>query len=95
MIKAFKRISRGEKILYSIAFLMLLLLVLPLYFGSAEVNNLRIKNERLKIALENQKNTNESLAIKVNELTSFAKVNEIVKNMGLVYNYKNVVNIEQ
>ena len=49
----------------------------------------------LKFDLSDQEKKNESLTMKVNELTSFSKVDEVVKEMGLVYNYENIVNIDK
>lgn len=88
-------ITKGEKMLYSFAIICFVLtFVVQIFFG-ANVGNLGIKVEKLKAELTSQEKTNESLTMKVNELTSFSKVNEVVKEMGLVYNYESIVNIDE
>ena len=47
--------------------------------------------EQLEYKINNQEKKNESLTMKVNELTSFDKAKEVVSNMGLAYNNDNVV----
>jgi cell division protein FtsL len=88
-------LTKGEYHLYRWTFITLVLtLVLKICCG-ASVGNLGMDVEKLKYKVENQKNTNESLTMKISELTSFSKVDQIVKDMGLVYNYENIVNIDK
>jgi len=88
-------LTKGEYHLYRITFIILVLTLVLKICGGASVGNLGMDVEKLKYKVEDQKNTNESLAMKISELTSFSKVDQIVKDMGLVYNYKNVVNIDK
>lgn len=89
------KITKGEKILYSIASICFVAAFVVRIFLGANVGTLGIKVEKLKTELSMQEKKNESLTMKVNELTSFSKVNEVVKDMGLVYNYENIVNIDK
>ena len=41
-----------------------------------------------------QEKTNESLTMKVNELTSFENVKKVVEEMGLAYNNDNIIVID-
>ena len=88
-------LTKGEYHLYRFAFLALVLTFVMQICAGATIGNLSMAAEKAKYNVDNQKNTNESLTMKISELTSFSKVNEIVKDMGLVYNYKNVVNIDK
>jgi cell division protein FtsL len=90
-----KRITKGEKLLYSLDFLCAILTFVMEIFLRAQIGHLGLGVEKLKYKVHTQTNTNETLAMKVNELTSFTKVNEVVKNMGLVYNYENIINIDK
>lgn len=47
--------------------------------------------EKVRYEIDAQDKKNESLVMKVNELTSFDKVKEVVSNMGLAYNNDNVI----
>lgn len=88
-------ITKGESILYRLTFLALLLTFVIKICAGATLGNLSMNVEEKRYQVESQDKTNESLTMKINELTSFSKVDEIVKDMGLVYNYENVVNIDK
>ena len=78
------RITKGEKKLYSLAICAFVFTMVLKIFCGAGI-------EQLEYKINNQEKKNESLTMKVNELTSFDKVKEVVSNMGLAYNNDNVV----
>ena len=89
------RITKGERLLYlagSMAFVATLVLKI---FCGANMGNLSINVEKLKYNIDTQNKKNESLTMKVNELTSFSKVSDVVKDMGLAYNNENIVTINE
>ena len=47
--------------------------------------------EKLRSSINQQEKTNESLTMKVSELTSFEKIKDVVSDMGLAYNNDNIV----
>ena len=47
--------------------------------------------EQLKDDIDGKEKTNESLNMKVSELTSFDKIKEVVEEMGLAYNNENIL----
>ena len=49
------------------------------------------KEEKLKRNINVQKNSNESLTMKVNELKSLANIDVIAESEGLSYNSDNVI----
>ena len=85
------KISIGEKILYTCAVLALCSTFLLKIFCSANIGNLNIMVEKLKLNVSTQSKKNESLTMQVNELTSFDYVNNIVKDMGLAYKNENII----
>lgn len=85
------KISTGEKILYTCAVLALCSTFLLKIFCSANIGNLNIMVEKLKLNVSTQSKKNESLTMQVNELTSFDYVNNVVKDMGLAYNNENII----
>ena len=44
--------------------------------------------------IENQEKVNESLTMKVNELTAYDKVKDVASDMGLAYNNDSIVIID-
>ncbi len=88
------RLSVGEKLLYSLAFLCIIgTFVLKTFLG-ANVGHLNVSVEKLKYEISNQEKKVESLTMKVNELTSFDKVQNVVKNMGLAYHNENIILVD-
>lgn len=89
------RITKGEKMLYFLGTSSLVLTLVVQIFCGANVGSLNLKVEKLKYNINSQQKKNESLTMKVNELTSFDKVKDIVKDMGLAYNNDNIIIINE
>lgn len=85
------KLCSGEKMLYSAAFICLVLILVIKVFAGASVGNLSMSVEKLRYEISSQEKKNESLTMKVNELTSFDKVKDVVKEMGLAYNNDNII----
>ncbi len=89
------RITKGERLLWIGAFLSLVLMVLIQVFGGANVGHLNMSVEKLKYEIDVQTKTNESLTMKINELTSFDKIEQLVKEMGLTYKNENILIVDE
>ncbi|MEG1647922.1 MAG: hypothetical protein RR325_04070 [Bacilli bacterium] len=89
-VRKFK-LTKVEKLLYISAILCMGGFVLIKIFFGANIGNLKLGVEKLNLELKNQNKKNESLVMKVNELTSFDNVKDIVKDMGLAYNKDNII----
>lgn len=85
------KVTRGEKLLYSLAILCGIFSFAASVFCGANIGNLKMNVEKLKYDITEQEKKNESLTMKMNELTSFDKVKEVAKEMGLEYNNDNIV----
>lgn len=89
------KITKGEKLLYFGAFLSLIMTLALEVFCGANIGNLNMKVEKMRYEIESQEKKNQSLTMKVNELTSFDKVKDIVSAMGLEYNNDNIIIINK
>lgn len=88
------KITKGEKLLYFYAsFAFILMLGIKIFCG-AQVGELKMNIEEIKYNIDSQSKTNESLTMKVNELTSFENVKKVVQEMGLAYNNENIIVID-
>lgn len=85
------RITKGERLLYVGAALFLCFTFVVKIFCGAGVGHLSMNVEKLRYEINSQNKKNESLTMKVNELTSFDKIKEIIADMGLAYNNDNIV----
>lgn len=88
------KITKGERLLYVGGFLSFILAIMIQIFCGASIGNLKMNVEKLNYEITGQNKTNESLNMKVNELTAFDKVKDVVKDMGLAYNNDNIVVID-
>ena len=89
------RITKGEKMLYFLGSFSLVLTLVVQIFCGANIGSLNLQVEEIKYDINNQEKKVESLTMKVNELTSFDKVKDIVGDMGLAYNNDNIVVIDK
>ena len=72
------RITKGERLLYVSGFLAFIAAIMLQIFCGASIGNLKMSVEKLNFEITDQNKTNESLAMKVNELTAFDKVKDVV-----------------
>ena len=84
------KLFRIERML--VKFRLILLVTFPVVnvLSKAALSNMNLEVEKLKGEISRQKNTNESLNMKVNELKSLANIDIIADNAGLSYNSDNV-----
>ena len=93
-VRKFK-VTKGETLVYGVGVLCLGLTVLLKIFCGASIGNLNMSVEKLKGDIGTEEKKVESLTMKVNELTSFDNVKDIVKDMGLAYNNDNIIIINE
>ena len=70
---------------------VLLLFPVTVVLSKAALSNMNLEVEKLKRNINVQKNSNESLTMKVNELKSLANIDVIAESEGLSYNSDNVI----
>lgn len=89
------RFTKGERLVYVSAIVATLMTFVLQVFCSASVGNLNMDIEDIRYQITEQEKKNESLSMKVSELTSFDKVKDIVKEMGLAYNNDSIVVVSE
>ncbi len=89
--KKIVRLTKGEKMLYTLGLLCFVLSIIVRVFASASIGNLQMDIEKVSYRIDNQTKKNQSLTMQVNELTSYENLNSVLKDMGLAYNNKNIV----
>lgn len=89
------KITKGERLLYFYATVAFFLMLGLKIFCGASIGEMKMSIEEIKYNIDEQEKTNESLTMKVNELTSFENVQKVVKEMGLAYNNDNIIVIDK
>jgi len=89
------RFTKGEKFLFLSCIFLACAVVLVQVFCGATTGNLSLSIEKLKYDIDSQEKKNESLTMQVSELTSYDKIKDVVKDMGLAYNNENIIIINK
>ena len=85
------KLFRIERMLIKICTILLVLFPVTIVLSKAALSNMNLEVEVLKRQINTQKNSNESLTMKVNELKSLANIDVIAENEGLSYNSNNII----
>ena len=73
---------------------LLVLSPIAIVFSKATLSQVNFEVEKQKRELEEQKKTNESLAMTIDELASLTKIQEVAEEQGLSYNNNNIKTIK-
>ena len=74
---------------------MMFLAVFIKIYSAADLGNLKMSIEKLNYQIATQEKKNESLSMKISELTAFDNVKGVVDELGLSYNYENIIIIDK
>ena len=85
------KLFRIERMLIKICTILLVLFPVTIVLSKAALSNMNLEVEVLKRQINTQKNSNESLTMKVNELKSLANIDIIAESEGLSYNSDNII----
>lgn len=89
------KMSKFERLIYTFAIVLLVSAPLTIVFSKATLSKINFEVEKTKKQIEEQNKTNESLSMKINELASLDKIEEVAKEQGLSYNNNNIKNIDE
>ncbi|MCI8347210.1 MAG: cell division protein FtsL [Bacilli bacterium] len=89
------RMSKFEKLLYTIAVFLLLASPISIVFSKATLAKVNFEVEQEKKKIETQEKTNEGLSMTIDELASLTKIQEVAEAQGLSYNNNNIKTITQ
>ena len=93
-VKKKVKMSKFEKLLYSLAVFLLVISPVSIVFSKATLAKVNFEVEKQKKEIERQKKTNESLAMTIDELASLTKIQEVAEEQGLSYNNNNIKSIK-
>ncbi len=84
------KISKFEKLLYTLAVILALMAPISIVFSKATLSKINFEVEKKKDAIEEQEKTNESISMTINELASLTKIQAVAEEQGLSYNNDNI-----
>ena len=84
------KVLKGEKMLWLAVILMILVIPITSVYTKALLSESNIEVEKLVGNIEKQESVNESLDMKISELASLDKIQEVANEIGLHYNNNNI-----
>ena len=94
-IKKKIKLSKFEKLLYTVAVFLLLASPISIVFSKATLSKINFEVEKKKDAIEEQEKTNESISMTINELASLTKIQAVAQEQGLSYNNDNIKRVTE
>lgn len=92
-VKKRVKMSKFEKLLYSLAIFLLVIAPVSIVFSKATLAKINFEVEKQKREIEQQKKTNESIAMTIDELASLTKIQAVAEEQGLRYNNDNIKSV--
>ena len=93
-VKKKVKISKFEKLLYTLAVFLLVISPVSIVFSKATLAEINFEVEKQKKEIEKQKKTNESLSMTIDELASLTKIQQVAEEQGLSYNNNNIRSVK-
>ena len=87
-------LSNFERTTYKLCILVIVLLLLGIVFGKTKLAQINLEVQKLTNEVDNQKNKNESLEMKIDEMTSLDRIKKISEENGLKYKSDNIKTIK-
>ncbi len=94
-VKKKVKISKFEKLLYTLAVFLLVISPVSIVFSKATLAEINFEVEKQKKEIEKQKKTNESLSMTIDELASLTKIQQVAEEQGLSYNNNNIKSVKE
>lgn len=94
-VKKRVKMSKFERLIYTFAIVLAISAPVTIVFSQATLSQINFEVEKVKKEIKEQTKTNESLSMKINELASLDKIEEIAKEEGLSYNNNNIKTVDE
>ena len=95
MKKKKKDMKRTEKLLYRMFVFTTISLVIGIVYSRASLSKINLEVQNLNAQIKDSTESNQSLVMKINEMVSLEKIQEVSDKMGLKFDNKNIVSITE
>ena len=83
-----------ERFMYKLCIVVIVLLIIGIVCGQASLAQINLEVQKLSKEVEAQRNFNESLEMKIDEMTSLDRIKKVSEEYGLKYDSDNVKTIK-
>ena len=89
-----KFLSRFERIMYKLCIVIIIALSVGIVCSETSLAQTNVEIQKLERDVEKQKKRNESLNMKIDEMTSLDNIKEVSEQYGLSYRSENIKTID-
>ena len=90
-----KRIVNIEKNIYKSFVFVTVILVVGIIYSRAALGKINLEVQELSGIIKDESEDNQSLAMKINEMVSLDKIQEVSGQLGLTYNNDNIKSVTE
>ena len=91
--KRIKFLSSFERFIYRLCIIIIIALIIGIVCCETSIAQTNVEIQKLEQKVEKQKKKNESLKMKIDEMTSLDNIKEISNEYGLLYRSENIKTI--
>lgn len=95
MRKKKKGISKLEKIIYKSFVFTTVILVVGIIYSRATLSKINLEVQELSDIIKDETEDNQSLVMKINEMVSLDKIQQVSNELGLTYNNDNIKSVTE
>ena len=90
-----KKVAKFEKTLYKSFVFVTIILVVGIIYSRASLGKINLEVQELSDIIKVESEDNQSLVMKINEMISLDKIQEVSNKLGLTYNNENIKSITE
>ena len=90
-----KGINKIEKIIYKSFVFTTIVLIVGIIYSRAALGKINLELQELSDIIKDESEDNQSLAMKINEMVSLDKIQEVSNQLGLTYNNDNIKSVTE
>lgn len=87
-------LSSFERLMYKLCIIIIIGLIVGIVCSETSLAQTNVEIQKLEREVEKQKKVNESLNMKIDEMTSLDNIKEVSEQYGLSYHSENIKTIE-
>ena len=88
-----KGVAKLEKFIYKSFVLTTVILVIGIIYSRATLGKINLEVQELSGIIKDESEDNQSLVMKINEMVSLDKIQEVSGQLGLTYNNDNIKSV--
>ena len=90
-----KGMLKLEKFIYKSFVFTTVILIVGIIYSRAALGKINLEIQKLSDIIKEESEDNQSLAMKINEMVSLDKIQEVSNQLGLTYNNDNIKSVSE